>query len=80
MTKTALTKKALNGGPAYGFRGLVHHHHSREHGGTQVWSSMAARRCGPGEISESCVLHPVLKAEKERVWASKSEKMYPSIP
>jgi hypothetical protein len=33
MTKTTLRKKARNGGLTYSFRGLVHYHHGKEHGG-----------------------------------------------
>lgn len=33
MTKAALTEKTFNRGLAYGFRRLVHDHHSWEHSG-----------------------------------------------
>lgn len=36
MTKTALRKESISLGLAYRFRGLVHCHHGREHGGVQA--------------------------------------------
>ena len=46
MSKTTLMKESIYRGLAHSFRGLVHYHHGREHGG----------KGGTGVVTESYIL------------------------
>jgi hypothetical protein len=49
-----LKRTAFNGGLAYSFRGLVHYHHGREHGGMR----------GAGAVAENDILLCRLQTER----------------